>query len=189
MIADLVRKNRTTRRFDQSHAVDEDTLRELVDLARLSASGGNGQPLKFMLSCDADKNAKIFPHLAWAGSLKDWDGPAEGERPAAYVIILLDKEISQGAGVDHGIAAQSITLGACERGLGCCMIGSVQREALRQTLLVPQRYDILLVIAMGKPGEKVEIDGPRPDGTLTYYRTEDEVHHVPKRPLDEIIVG
>jgi len=188
-IAELVEKTRTIRRFQESEAVDEATLRGLVNLARLSASGGNKQPLKYMISCDAEKNGAIFPHLAWAGSLKDWDGPVAGERPAAYVIILLDKDVSKSAGVDHGIAAQSIALGACEQGLGCCMMGAIQREAIRGALDVPERYDILLVLALGKPDEIVVLGDAPVAGDTTYYRDENDIHHVPKRPLDEIIVG
>jgi nitroreductase len=118
MIADLVRKNRSCRRFYQQEAVSLDTLRELVDLARLSASGANRQPLKYILSCEPGRNARVFAQLAWAAYLKDWGGPVEGERPAAYIVILGDKEIANSFGVDHGISAQSMLLGATEKGLG-----------------------------------------------------------------------
>ena len=160
-----------------------------MDLARLSASAANRQPLKYILSCDPKRNVLIFPHLAWAGYLKDWGGPQEGERPSAYIIILGDKEISRSFGCDHGIAAQSILLGAVERGLGGCIIGSIRREKLRQALQIPDRYEILLVLALGKPKEKVVIETLGPDGDIRYWRDKEGVHHVPKRSLDEIIIG
>ncbi len=188
MLKDLVRKNRSYRRFDQSEPIDRATLLELVDLARLSASGGNAQPLKFVLAWEAERNAAIFPHLAWAGFLADWPGPAEGERATAYIIILHDKEITHLAGVDHGIAAQSILLGATEKGLGGCMIGSINRDGLRETLAIDEQYDILLVIALGVPGETVQLEDLPPDGKTTYWRDENSIHHVPKRPLDELII-
>ena len=115
MLAELVLKNRSYRRFYQKHSIDSETLKDLVNLARLSASGGNVQPLKYVLSCDPQMNALIFPHLTWAAFLKDWPGPDDGERPSAYIIILGDNEISQSFGCDHGIAAQTILLGASER--------------------------------------------------------------------------
>ena len=189
MLEDLIRKNRSYRRFYQEVSIELETLRELVDLARLSASAANKQPLKYILSCDPEKNALIFPHLAWAGYLKDWPGPSEGERPSAYIIILGDTEISRSFGCDHGIAAQSILLGATEKGLGGCIIGSINRKALRQALGIPPRYEILLVLALGKPKERVVIETVGPDGDIKYWRDEDGVHHVPKRPLDEIIIG
>ena len=189
MLKDLVLKNRTHRRFDQQSALQRKTLEDLVDLARLSPSGGNRQPLKFMLSCDPATNARIFPTLAWAGYLKDWGGPSEGERPAAYILILVDKEIAADAGCDHGIAAQSIMLGATELGLRGCMIGSIRRDDLRKALNIPARYDILLALALGKPAETVVLESVKPDGDIKYWRDDDGVHHVPKRALKDIIVG
>jgi nitroreductase len=189
MIEDLIRRNRSTRRFDQSQAVAEETLRELVELARLSASGSNKQPLKFLLSCDSTRNALIFSHLAWAGYLKDWPGPAEGERPSAYIVILGDRKISKGFGCDHGIAAQSILLGATAKGLAGCMIGSVKRDSLCRALELESRYEILLVVALGKSAEEIVIDRVGSEGGIEYWRDSEGVHHVPKRPLDEIILG
>lgn len=188
MLTDLIRKNRSYRRFYQDAPVRIETLRALVDLARLSASGGNRQPLKYILSCSPETNARIFPHTRWAGYLKDWGGPAEGERPAAYVVILGDTEVSKDFGCDHGIAAQSIMLGAVERGLGGCMIGALDRDGLRQALAIPERYEILLVLALGKPKETVVIEEVGPDGDIKYYRDAEGVHHVPKRSLGELIL-
>ena len=158
-------------------------------MARHSASGNNWQPLKFFLSADPKTNARIFPHTRWAGRLPDWPGPAQGERPSAYIVILGDKSIQDTFGVDHGIAAQSILLGATERGLGGCMIGSVQRVKLHTELTLPDHLHILLIVALGKPKETVVIDPVGPDGAIAYWRDEDDVHHVPKRALDELIVG
>jgi len=186
---DLVRKNRSFRRFRQNVAVSLDTLRELVDLGRLSAAASNLQPLRYILSCRPDTNAAIFPHLAWAGYLADWPGPAESERPTAYIIILGDTTVTRSFGCDHGIAAQSILLGAAERGLGGCMIGSIDRKALRAALTIPEQYEILLVLALGEPSETVVLEDPGPEGDIRYYRDENDVHHVPKRPLDEIVIG
>ena len=188
MLEDLVRKNRSYRRFHQNVPVDMETLRALVNLARLSASGSNLQPLKYILSCEPETNARIFPHTRWAGYLKDWSGPAEGERPSAYVVILGDTEIRKSFGCDHGIAAQSIMLGAAERGLGGCMIGSVDHTGLRKALDIPEQYDILLVLALGKPKETVVLEDVGPDGDVRYYRDAQGVHHVPKRSPSELIL-
>jgi nitroreductase len=189
MLKDLIIKNRSYRRFHQDVPVELETLKELVELARFSASGSNRQPLKYVLCCDPEVNASVFPQLAWAGFLTDWGGPAKGERPAAYIVILNDKEIAAVPGVDHGIAAQSIMLGAAERGLGGCIIGSIQRDELREVLDIPDQYEILLVLALGEPAEKVVIEDVGDDGSYRYYRDDEDVHHVPKRTLDELVVG
>jgi nitroreductase len=189
MLEELVRKNRSYRRFQEDFAISRETLLELVDLARLSASGANRQPLKYFLVCDPETNARVFPHLAWAGYLADWPGPQEGERPSAYIVILVDTAIAKSAGVDHGIAAQSILLGATERGLGGCIIASVQREAVSQLLNIDPRYEILLVLALGKPVEQVFIESVGADGDIRYWRDPEGGHHVPKRSLGEIVLG
>ncbi|MEJ2069593.1 MAG: nitroreductase family protein [Syntrophobacterales bacterium] len=189
MIEDLIRQNRSFRRFHQGQAISRETLLSLVNLARLSASAANLQPLKYNLSSDPEQNARIFSCLAWAGYLKDWPGPAEGERPAAYIVILGDREITTNFGCDHGIAAQSILLGAREKGLGGCMIGSIQKERLRRELNLPDRFAILLVLALGRPQEEVVLTEMGPDGSIKYWRDEAGVHYVPKRRLEEIIIS
>jgi nitroreductase len=189
MIRDLILKNRSYRRFHQEVGIKLETLRELVDLARLSASARNAQPLKYILSCEPQRNSLIFPHLAWAGYLTGLSGPCEGERPSAYIVILGDMEIRRSFGCDHGVAAQSIMLGATEKGLGGCIIASIEREGLRKSLEIPLRYEILLVLALGKPKETVVIEAVEDSGDTKYWRDSEGVHHVPKRPLDEIIIG
>jgi nitroreductase len=188
MLKELILKNRSYRRFYQEVPVDEGTLRELVDLARCSASASNRQPLKFMLSCDPPRNATIFSCLAWAGYLKDWPGPAVGEQPAAYIIILGDTRLAESFGCDQGIAAQSILLGATEKGLGGCIIGSVQKRRLSDLLAIPEHLQILLVIALGKPRETVVLEQVGPDGDIRYWRDAEGRHHVPKRSLEELLV-
>jgi nitroreductase len=189
MIRDLILKNRSYRRFYEEVDIKLETLRELVDLARLSASARNAQPLKYILSREPQKNSLIFPHLTLGAYLKDWSGPVEGERPSAYIIILGDTEISRFLAYDAGIAAQSILLGATERGLGGCMIASIDKGGLRKDLNIPPRCEILLVVALGKPKEKVVIETVGPSGDTKYWRDSKGVHHVPKRPLDDIIIN
>jgi nitroreductase len=187
-IAELVKKNRSYRRFDQRAAIAAETLRELVDLARCSASAANRQPLKFILSVSPESNANIFQHLHWAGYLKEWGGPKEGERPTGYIIMLTDTEIAKEASMDVGIMAQSMLLGAVDRGLGGCMLGAVDRDNLRKTLAIPDNLAISLVVALGKPAEKVVLEKVGDDGDIKYYRDAQDVHHVPKRTLDDLIV-
>lgn len=188
MIKALITKTRSYRRFEESYAIAREELLDLVDCARLSASAGNRQPLKYFLANTAEVNAKIFPHLAWAGYLKDWPGPSAGERPSAYIVILGDTRVHPGFDCDHGIAAQSIMLAATEKGLGGCMIASIRRDALRQALQIPAHLEILLVLALGLPVEKVALEELPPDGDIRYWRDNQQVHHVPKRKLGDILV-
>ena len=187
--ADLVRENRSRRRFYQDVSVELGTLKELIDLARLTPSARNQQPLKYILANQPEKNASIFSCLSWALDLKGWGGPVEGERPSAYIVILGDRTISENFGCDHGIAAQTIMLGAVDKGLGGCILASVKKDRLRELLAIPDRYEILLTLALGKPKEQVIIEPVGPSGNVKYWRDSLGVHHVPKRTLNDIIIG
>jgi nitroreductase len=125
--------------------------------------------------------------LSWAGYLNEWPGPDQGERPSGYIVILGDKSITEIFGVDHGIAAHSIMLGATEAGLGGCIIASLKREELSDELKIPDKFEVLLVLALGKPIEKIIIEEIK-DDNVKYWRDNDKNHHVPKRSLKEIII-
>jgi nitroreductase len=188
MFRDVVLKNRSYRRFFEEHEITENTLIELVDLARLSPSAKNMQPIRYMLINDREKNAEVYKHLVWAGYLKDWDGPEEGERPSGYIVMLGDKRLSNNFDWDTGISAQTILLGAVEKGLGGCMIGTLNRPKLKQLLNIAEDYDILLVLALGKPKETVVIEPVKEDGDIKYWHDAEDVHHVPKRSLEDLII-
>lgn len=187
MLKDLVLKTRSYRRFYQDVPVAMETLKEVIDLARLTSTGANLQSLKYILSNEKEKNQKIFETLRWAGYLKDWPGPIEGERPTAYIVML--KEKKQSLLWDHGLAAQSILLGLTEKGLGACQFNSIEREELRAELNIPDEYEIVMVLAIGKPKEIVVLDELDESGNVRYWRDEQGVHHVPKRKLDEFILN
>ena len=183
MLRDLVVRNRSYRRWHQDVSMDTETLRELVDLARLSPSAANRQALKFMLTNNPEKNALVFPNL-----LIDND-PIEGERAAAYVIILHDTRIQGWVHVDLGIAAQTIHLGAVEKGFGGVMVGDIDKDGLRKALEIPAHLDILLVLALGAPKEEMVIATMGADGSLQQWWDEKRARHVIKRPLDDLIIN
>jgi len=188
MLKDLLQENRSYRRFDASYKLSDDTLRDLIDLARISPSAANRQPIKYVLVNQDDQLDKIFPCIGWAAYLQDWKGPEPKERPTAYIIMITELQIAPHVNIDPGICAQSILLGATEKGLGGCMIGSMNKNKLRKILNIPNTYEVLLVIALGKPVESVVLETIDKDGDIRYWRDENNVHHVPKRKLDDIIV-
>ncbi|MUM78351.1 nitroreductase [Pseudodesulfovibrio sp. F-1] len=186
---ELVAASRTRRIFDESRPVGCRALEGLVDLARLTPSGRNLQPLKYVVVADGGLCDAMFPLLGWAGYFKDWPGPGPGERPTGYIVILLDRTIADSPGCDHGIAAQTIMLGAADMALGGCIIGTVNRSKLMKLLGLAETFEILLVLALGVPAEEVAVEPLPPDGKIEYWRGTDGRHHVPKRSLDELIVG
>lgn len=186
---ELVEQNRTRRKFDQSKPVRVEDLVDLVDLARFIPSGMNKQPLKFLVTADQEQCAEIFPLLGWAGYLKDWPGPAEGERPTGYIVIVLDKELAESPHCDHGIACQTMMLGAVEKGLGGCIIATINRTKLARIFDLSDRYEILLILALGVPAQEVVVEPLPSDGSIKYWTGEDGSHHVPKRSLEELLLG
>ncbi|WP_291318688.1 nitroreductase family protein [Desulfonatronospira sp.] len=187
-IYEIVARSRSYRRFYENYKVSMETLTSLVDLSRLTPSAANLQPLRYIASNDPVTNESIFQTLTWAAYLKDWPGPSEGERPSAYIVLLGEKKHSKTAAWDMGIAAQTIMLGATEAGLGGCIVGSIMKEALSDALQVHDELEVLLVLALGKPKEKVIVETLKPGQDITYWRDSKKVHHVPKRPLEEVLI-
>ncbi len=190
-VQELIKKNRSYRRFYQDHKISEEQLLKLVNLAILSPSPRNLQALKFWVSIDAELNKKIFSGLAWAGYLKNWQGPKSGEQPTAYIFILADKNISHNFQKDFlstasGIVAQSILIGAVEMGLGGCIIAAFRKNKVSQTISLVDHLEILLILAIGKPKENIIITDVDDTDTIKYWRDVDGNHYVPKRKLDDL---
>lgn len=189
MLKDLVTRCRSFRRFHEDVKISTEELKELVDLARLTPSTANSQALKFRLCNTPEETEKVFDTLGWAGALPDWDGPEKGERPSAYIIILCDLSLGKNKLHDDGIVSQTIMLGAVEKGYGGCMLGNVQRSRLAEALQIDtEKYSIDLVLALGKPKEEVVLVPVKEDGDVRYYRDENQVHYVPKRRLEDLII-
>lgn len=186
-VREAIYTRRTIRKFRQE-PISEDILRELAEAARYAPSGSNLQPLKYKLVGEAGA-PRVFPHVHWAGAIAPAGDPKPGEEPAAYIFILVDTNIrASGYEMDVGIAAQNITLAALEMGIGSCMMGAIDRAALKAEFSIPAHLELSLVMALGYPAQKpVAVEMASPDA-YRYWLTPDGILHVPKRPLDEIIV-
>ena len=188
-LKDLILKTRSYRRFYQDVKITKQELLGFIDLARLSASAKNMQPLKYIISYDKETNGKIFENLKWAGFLEDWDGPVEGERPSAYIIMLLDTSITDNNYCDHGIATQSILLGATEKGYGGCIIAAIDKPKIRKIFAIEKKYKILQIISLGKPKENIILTELKTGSNYKYYRDKNNNHYVPKRKLSNIVLN
>lgn len=189
MLKELVTKCRSYRRFYEEVRISDEELRQLVDLARMTASTANSQALKYKICNSPELNEKIFSTIGWAGALPEWDGPEAGERPSAYIIILCDLSLGKNKLTDDGITAQTMMLGAVEMGYGGCMIGNFKRTQLAEILGIDlEKYSLDLVLALGKPKEIVRTVPVKQDGNIKYYRDGDQIHYVPKRSLEEILL-
>lgn len=186
---ELVNQCRSYRRFYEEERIGETVLKELADLARMTASTANSQALKYRLVYTEEECEKLFPQIAWAGALPDWDGPEKGERPSGYIVICCDQTLGKNKMWDEGITAQTMMLGAVEKGFGGCMIGSFKRKETAEILGIdPEQYQVSLILALGKPKETVVVVPVKEDGNVKYYRDENQVHYVPKRSLEDVLL-
>ena len=190
MIEHLSEKNRSYRKFHEDEEVKMAALKELVNLARLSSCGMNMQSLRYILVTDKEDREKIYPNLKWAAFLKDWEGPEEGQRPSAFILMLKDKSKPNSAvvQVDMGIACQSILLGAVEKGLGGCIIGAFDKSKLSEAFNIRGNLELQLVLAIGKPDQTIVLDEISKDADTKYWRDRTGKHHVPKIRLKDVII-
>lgn len=189
MMKDLVRKCRSYRRFYEDVRIPYDDLADMADTARMAGSAANAQPLKYKIVHDPDQCARIFPAIGWAGALKDWDGPEPGERPSAYIAVVCDHSVGTNKQWDEGIASQTIMLSAVEKGYGGCILASLRRPQILEILgLNPEKYSLSLLLALGKPKEEVVLVPVGGDGSTAYYRDDNQIHYVPKRRLEDILL-
>ncbi|MCB9481121.1 MAG: nitroreductase family protein [Desulfobacteraceae bacterium] len=186
---DLVIKNRSYRKFDESASLTEEFLKELVFTARHTASAGNLQPLRYRLVFDQKEKEILFKSLSWAAYLKDFEGPEKGNRPGGYIIMLRDlSSIGNHYMFDAGISAQTILLDAVSKGFGGCMIASFNKNNLVKDFEIDENFEPVLVIAIGKPAEKCIIEDVNESGVIKYYRDSENIHHVPKIKLNDLLI-
>jgi nitroreductase len=189
MLKDLVLKNRSYRAFDESRPITKADMSALVDLAGHVASGMNKQPLRDRIVSDIAEREKMLANTRYAGALSI-KLPPEGQKPTGFIVIFNDTETNSPDSLsfkDCGIAAQTILLGAAEMGFGGCMLASFNAARLCEDLSIPARYVPLLAIALGTPAEAVELEDAD-EIAAPYYRGADNVHHVPKRKLEDILL-
>ena len=176
MIENLIKNNRSYRIFDESYKISIDMLKEMLNVARFTSSGRNMQTIRFLPITKASQLNIIYENIKWAGYLKDWNGPVEGQRPTAFILFLSDEKIKKSPTFD------------IEEGLGGCMIGAFNRKNISQDLNLPQNYNIELILALGKPNQNVVIEDIKEGDDIKYWKDEDNTHHVPKIVLDDLIV-
>lgn len=185
----LVRAARTCRRFVEDQPLSMADLEWLVDCARLTPSARNAQVLRFILVTRGQACDELFRLTRWAGALKDAGTPKPGERPTAFIAIAAPREGAKLAPYDAGIASETIQLAAATRGWGCCIIYSVDRAGAAPLLKLPADLEILLVLGLGVAKEERAIAEMPADGSFNYWRDALGVHHVPKRGLQELVIG
>ncbi len=184
-VYELILKRRTIRRFQQE-PIQFEALQRLIDAARVAPSASNLQPLQYIVVDDGNLLPEVFSTLRWAGYIAPRGTPLEGERPTAYIVVLVNKEISSPEYPrDVGAAVENILLAALEEGIGSCCIRSVDTKKLREILNVPEFLEIDSVVALGYSAESPVLE--ETGGPIKYWKDESGTLHVPKRKLRDIL--
>ncbi len=183
---EIIYKRRSIRRFKQK-PVSIDILKKLIDFARVAPMARNIQGLEFIIVQNPDIRDKLFPLVRWAASLpKDQRTPEKGREPTVYFIVLINTKIKNSYfNFDVGAAVENILLGAVNFGLGCCWMGAIDRDRIRELFKIPEYYEITHVISMGYPDESSVLEPYK--GSFDYWKDDKGEMHIPKRALNEII--
>lgn len=192
MLKDLVIANRSYRGYDESRRITRRELLEMVDCARLSASSVNQQPLRYYLAWEKDEVDQIQALTKWARGLPDMTLPHPGMCPTGFIVICQDTRVWESLArfqKDVGIVAQTILLSAVEMGLGGCMIGNFHASEVKETLKLEEYLVPLLIVALGKPKEEIVLTEIEEGEPVAYYRDENDIHYVPKRRLEDIVLN
>lgn len=184
----LVEAARTCRRFDEASPLTPKDLDWLLGCARLAPSARNAQVIRYVTVLRGKTLDSLFGMTRWAGALPDWDGPEPGERPTAFIAMLLPDGHDRLAMVDAGIACQTVQLAAASRGMGCCIIQSFDHAAADALLQIPSGMHAFLLLALGVAREKRVACAAAPEMSLAYWRDAAGVHHVPKLALDQLVL-
>ena len=182
---DVLYARRTIRKFTQE-PIPKQILTRIADAARLSPTANNRQPLRFLVVNDPKLCEQVFPCTHWARSLGPEGTPGEGERPTAYILILVEKELeSPWIAHDVGAAAQTIMLAAQNHRIGTCWMASIDRDAIGELLHIPWKYRLDTLISIGYPAERSVYEDEQ--GDVTYYKDGQGIMHIPKRRLTDIL--
>ena len=187
-LMELLKTRRTYRRFDESRAIPQEVLDDILNAQRYASSAANAQALRYLVVQTPELVNKVFPLTRWAGMLPPELGvPKEGERPVLFILVLYPADNpSQYIPTDAGLAISNMTLAAWGHGVGSCVLANIDRDALRDLLDIDPAYTIHTAVAFGYPTHTSTIVDPV-EGKLAYYLDEHKDYCVPKRPLSETV--
>ena len=186
MILELLESTRSYRRFREEVRLSDDHVLALAEAIRLSPSAGNLQRIRICPITDRESCARVFSTLAFAAYLKDWQGPSEGERPAAYAVVMCKGEPDINLAIDSGLCMEAMLLTARERGIGGCIFRSFNKPSLT-AILGKEDYTPIAVVALGYPAEQVVLTEVK-EGDIKYYRDSQGTHFVPKHNKEDYVI-
>ncbi len=186
-VYELIIKRRTIRKFKQV-TIENQVLRNMIECARSAPSAANLQPIRYIIVKDEVCNEKIFKNIKWANYLGKQGTPKEGEKPVAYIVVLIDSGINPTGYeyLDVGLALQSMIIYGQSQGIGCCILGAINRNNIRELLNIDEKFQLNTILALGYPSE-VSI-AVEENGSIKYYKDSQGRMNVPKRKLEDVLI-
>lgn len=182
----LLLRSRSHRGYNKNYVVSRAELERIVGVCTKLPSGCNQQALRFWLVTKDTGADRLLPLLKMGAALPELHLPFAGTEPEAFIICCSVAPESKLVDIDLGIALQSMALKAVEMGLNTLMIGAFNREKVREAFALP--YDPLMLLAVGKGTDRIELVPTSADEPRAYYRR-DGVHYVPKVRLNDLILN
>ena len=184
-VDDLLLRNRSYRGYYKDFVVSEEMLRRIVSVNSRIPSARNQQVLRFRLVTKGAEAEAVLANIRLGNAHPEWHLPLPGTEPEAFIIVCSCQPESRLVSIDLGISLQSMLLKAVEMGLGGIIVQAFNKVRISQALQLP--YEPLVVLAIGKPAERVELVPIRENESHAYYR-ENGIHRVPKIPADQLII-
>lgn len=188
-VYEIALERRTIRKYKQHISISREKLLKFVEAAKNAPSAANLQPIRYIVVDNKDDVEAVFENVRWAAYINPKGNPKEGEKPVSYIIMLLDKNSRKTSYeyVDLGLAAQTICLVAWEEGIGTCLLGAINRKNVREKFLIPEQYEIGLIVALGYIAENPVQEELK--NSCEYYQDENNELHVPKRTTEEVVLN
>lgn len=188
-LENLLEWRRTYRKFDENKLISKNDIDDILNSIKFASCANNRQYLRFISVENKAKVLEIFENTKWAASLPNNIGrPKEGERPVYFIAILSDEEKKlRFNGIDEGLVISNLTLLAAEKGIGSCIIGSVNDKKMREILNYENNYSCDLVVAFGYPKVKSTIKEINTGEDQAYYLDEDGNYIVPKYKIKDLV--
>jgi nitroreductase len=143
-----LRKRKSVRAYVSDPVTDE-ILLTILEGARFAPSAGNIQPWHFIIVRDNETREKIAKGCRY--------GKFVSESPVAIIACGNKQASSQWYAIDTAIALEHVVLGATALGLGTCWIGMFNEQAIRTTVNLPAYFEIIALLALGYPREKIDL--------------------------------
>lgn len=182
---ELLLKNRSQRGYLKDYVVRREELERIVGVCSKIPSARNQQVLRFRLVTRATGADKVLQNIKLGAALPELHLPLPGTEPEAFIVVMSTAPESKMVDIDLGIALQSMMLKAVEMGLNALVIGAFNKANVTKELVLP--YEPLMILAIGKGIEKIELTPIAPEDSHAYYRKEG-IHYVPKIAAKDLIV-